>query len=309
MMKSSGIKRVKRPAGIEKLKRRYGYLFVSPWIIGLLLFFVTPLLSSIVYSLSDARMGQNGVETTFAGLKHYKSLLFEDPEFINKVVESIFNAFSSLPIILALSMSLGIVLNQPFKGRSFARAIFFLPVIISASVVMVNMGVATDTIGNPFTQTEAPKSEYIQLIDFSSILRNLNFPQAINDISSDYLTNAFNLLWSCGIQILLFIAGLQTIPNHLYEVAQVEGANPWESFWYITVPMLGRVIFLVLVFTMIESFLTFGSVPEEALMDMTWYSKFDKPSASLWMYFIVVGLIMSVILLLYNRFCLKKWGD
>ena len=132
MMKSN-IKRVRRPAGIEKLRRRYGYLFVTPWIIGLLLFFVTPLFSSIIYSLSDARMGHNGVETTFAGLKHYKALLFENPEYINKVVESVANAFSSLPIILALSMSLGIVLNQKFKGRAFARAIFFLPVIISAS--------------------------------------------------------------------------------------------------------------------------------------------------------------------------------
>lgn len=306
-MKVLGKNRLKKRAGIETMKRRYGYLFVSPWILGLLLFFIVPLFSSIVYSFSDARIGQNGVETTYAGLKHYRALLIEDPDFLNNLVSSVSKVFSSLPIIMALSLALGIVLNQQFKGRAFARAVFFLPVITSASVVMVNMRLATDTGTNAFAQSEAPDATYLELIDFAAMLRNLHLPQAMNDLLSEYLTNAFNLVWNCGIQTLLFIAGLQTIPQPLYEVAKVEGANAWETFWYITVPMLGRVILLVLVFTMIESFLTFGSIPEDALMAMTWYSKFDQPSASLWIYFLVVGLIMSVILLLYHRLCLKRW--
>ena len=145
------------------------------------------------------------------------------------------------------------------------------------------------------------------MIDFDAILGNLGLPEEINELISGYIGDIFNLLWSCGIQIVLFIAGLQTIPDQLYEVSRVEGASKWEEFWYITVPMLGPTILLVMVYTMIDLFTQNKGVMKMSF-DLMKNAVYGESSAMMWMYFLVVGALMSIVLALYNFFCLRKWS-
>ena len=145
-------------------------------------------------------------------------------------------------------------------------------------------------------------------IDFSAILSRLNLPTDINNLMMDYLSNTFNLIWSCGVQILLFIAGLQTIPSQLYEVGRVEGATAWESFWYITFPMLGRVLMLVLFYTMIELFVEDSALVNAVLQDMRWHNIYDSTSAQLWIYFLCVGIVIGIIMWIYSKAFLKRWN-
>ena len=146
------------------------------------------------------------------------------------------------------------------------------------------------------------------MIDFDAILGNLGLPEDITKIIGDYIGSIFNLLWNCGIQIVLFIAGLQTIPDQLYEVSKVEGASKWEEFWYITIPMLGNSILLVMVYTMIDIFTQKTGVMKSAFELMDEKLVYDRSSAMLWFYFIIVAVIMSLVLAIYHRFCLKKWN-
>lgn len=185
------------------------------------------------------------------------------------------------------------------------RGIFFLPVIISSGVVMsvLNGGTATDMTASLSGDTA---TVYSSSMDFSEILSRLNLPDEMNDLMQKYLSNTFNLIWSCGVQTLLFIAGLQTIPDQLYEVGKVEGATAWESFWYITVPMLSRVILLVLFYTMVELFIDNSAFVDAILEDMRWHNIYDSTSARLWIYFAGVGIVIGLVMLLYKKLVLKR---
>ena len=116
------------------------------------------------------------------------------------------------------------------------------------------------------------------------------------------------LVWQSGIQIILFIAGLQSIPDLLYEVARVEGATKWEEFWFITLPMLGRTMFLVIVFTIVENITKSNN--EIISHGYNFFNNMDygRGSASLWFYFLVVGIIVAIVLFVYNKVFLKRWS-
>ncbi len=297
------LKRKKR--GVEALKSHYGRMFVLPWVIGLLLFFVVPLASSIFYSFCKVSIIEGGVKTTFVGLEHYKYAINSDPEYLNLLRNALSGFAVQLPIILALSLILAIILNQKFHGRMVARAIFFLPVIIATGVIISYLVKAGMVLGE--TSGDAAAA-YSNMINFDQILGNLGLPEEINELISGYIGSVFNLLWSCGVQIILFISGLQSIPDQLYEVAKVEGCSKWEEFWYITFPMLGQNILLVMVYTMIELITANKNVMAAAYTLMSTQTVYDRSSAMLWMYFIIVGVCMAVILAVYNRVCLKKWS-
>jgi len=193
--------------GIEAVKRRYGIMFVAPWVVGIILFVIIPIFTTFIYSISNVSIGPAGPEAKIIGFKHYYKLLFENATFVDQLVAAITDIFTSLPIIIALSLILAIILNQEFRGRMIMRGIFFLPVIISSGVVMsvLNGGSVTD-MGSSLSSDVT--TVYSEALDFTAILARLNLPTEVNELMQDYLSNTFNLIWSCGVQTLLFIAGL-----------------------------------------------------------------------------------------------------
>lgn len=303
-------KKVKKPRGIETVKSRYGIRFITVWLIGQALFFILPMLNSLRYSFSDVKLTSNGVVGTFCGFKHYIEMLTTNALYVDNLRDSLGDMFTSLPIIVALSLVMAIILNQKFKGRLIFRGIYFLPVIIASGVIMHVL--KDETVQIPlFTISSGSgmQGEYGGMIDFKEILENFDLPDQILKLFSDYLGNVFGLIWSCGIQIILFLSGLQDIPTELYEVSKIEGATKWEEFWYLTIPMLKDVILLVVVYTMISLFTALDNpVIEQAYSVMSDTQIYDSSSAMLWGYFAIVGIVLGVVMMTYNKFCLKKWG-
>ena len=292
----------KKAKGIESIRRRYGYTFVAHWIIGLIVFFAIPLAYSVIYSFSSVEISENGFELTFIGLKNYSAALLEDPDYLNNVRDSIVSMFYSLPMIIALSFILAVLLNQKYRGRTIMRIIFFLPVIIESSVVvrLLSDGSINSPIFNFSTEGQG-------IMDYDAILGNLSLPSQITDFLTFFLKNAVSLTWSCGVQIILFLAGLQSIPESLYEVSKIEGANKWEEFWQITVPMLRHVLSLVIIYTMISKFTASDNVIVSNSIELMRNANYSAASAMLWFYFIIVLAVIGLVLFLYNRFCLRKW--
>lgn len=292
----------KKIKGIEALRRRYGYTFVSHWVIGLITFFFVPLVYSIIYSFSDITITESGFFLEYAGLKNYEMTLFKNPDYLDQVRDAIGSMFYSLPMVIALSLILAVLLNQKYKGRTIMRVLFFLPVIIESSVVIRLL--SDSSINVPIFDFS---TEGQGLMDYEMILSNLNLPTQITEFLTFFLSNAVSLTWSCGVQIILFLAGLQSIPESLYEVSKIEGANKWDEFWQITVPMLRHVLSLVIIYSMISKFTSSTNEVVASSLELMRANDYSNAAAMLWFYFVVVLAVIGIVLFLYNRYCLKKW--
>jgi len=292
----------KRSKGIEAVRNRYGYTFVGHWIIGLIMFFLVPVVSSVIYSFNKITIGETGFVLQYIGLANFKEALFENPEYLDNVRDSVGSMFYSLPIVVALSLILAVLLNSKFPGRTAFRVVFFLPVIIASSVIVRLFG--SYVIGSSIFDFT---TDGTGIMDYQTILGNLNLPTQVTSILTFFLSNSVSLAWNCGVQTILFLAGLQGIPDSLYEVSKIEGANKWEEFWKITVPMVRHVLSLVIIYTMISLFTASSNAVMTSAITMMQGRDYGVASAVLWFYFIIVLAVIGLVLFLYNKLCVKKW--
>lgn len=294
--------RAKKNKGIEAIRQRYGYTFVAHWILGLILFFFIPVVESIWYAFGSIKVEGNGFITTFVGVKNFKQILFEDPNYLDNLVSSVTSLVYSLPMIIALSLILAVLLNQKYVGRTAIRAIFFLPVIISSSVIVRLL--SDSSINTPIFNMSATGEG---VFDYDAILGNLNLPPQIMSVMTFLLSNSISLTWSCGIQTILFMAGLQGIPDSLYEVSKIEGANKWQEFWMITIPMLRNILSLVIIYTMIALFTASNNKIMINAISMMREMNYESVSAMLWFFFIIIIAVIGVCVAIYNRLCVRRW--
>ena len=294
--------KLKKSRGIEELKSRWGLMFVLPWIIGLIIFFFIPIVQSVIYSFSS--INSIGENLGWVGFKHYDELLNSDPNYTTWLTDSLSELAYSMPIILVLSLILAMMLNQKFRGRLFFRALYFLPVIIASGYVMKMIFTTTD---ESITEMGTSAGMSSGLITVEDLTTSFNFSKEIAEFISTAINDIFNLIWSCGIQIVLFLSGLQSIPASLYEASRVEGATKWEEFWFITFPMLSRITLLVGVFTMVELFINERNPLIEQVYLKVKGTQYDISSAMIWFYFIIVAAIMGAVMFLFSKFIMKRY--
>lgn len=299
------MKKKKKYKGIEQLKSRYGLGFTAMWTIGFILFFAYPIIQSVWYSFCKVTISVGVVSKEFVGVENYDYILNQHPDYIEWLSADLSTILYSLPIILLVSLVLALLLNQNFRGRLFFRALYFLPVIIASGVVIKLM---FQTTSEELTQAGVTTTITDSMFTIEDVTGWLNMPDKVAEVVKSIINNIFDLLWSCGIQIVLFISGLQTIPRTLYEASKVEGATKWEEFWFITFPSLGSVTLLVTFYTMVDVFTNEKNMLIEKAYMMINNGNYDETSAMLWVYFAAVGVIMGIILFIYNRFLLKRWS-
>lgn len=288
------------------MRQKYGRLFILPWFIGILIFYIFPIIQSIYYAFAEVTVIPGGTEIIPVGLKNFKYILFEDPNYTTWLKSQLVETLYSLPLILLLSLVLAIVLNQKFKGRLFFRALYFLPVIIATGPVISWL---FSTGGSDLTQMGLSDSFTASMLSIDDIVKLLQIDGKIANYITITISKIFDLIWSCGIQIILFLSGLQSIPRTLYEASRVEGATKWEEFWFITFPMLSRVTLLVGIFTMVELMVNSRGMVIKKAFSMMSSGIYDKTSAMLWFYFLIFGTGMGIIVLIYNKVLMRRWND
>ena len=203
-----------------------GYLFISPWLIGFLLLVTYPLLFSLWLSFRDIT-NLRLLETTFVGIDNYKDAFVVDVDFGPLILENLGNLLMDLPIIMVFSLGMALLVSQPLFGRTFFRAILFMPVVIGSAFViqqLAGQGVGAQTIVRDSSDLENALAVYVGeggLAPLTILVNRIVF-----------------VLWRSGVQILIFVAGLHSIPQHFYEAARVDGASNWGIFWKITLPLL-----------------------------------------------------------------------
>lgn len=218
-----------------------GYLFILPWLLGFLLFYVRSLYMTVEFSLSDLTvLSTGGYNLEFVGLKNYYEAFFSHASFKQTLTTSIGNMVIDVPLIIFFSLFVAMMLNRKMKCRGLVRAIFFLPVLLGAEAVSNALSLAAQMMAGGLSGTSADMAA----ASASSGTMNMDYlidlfaQLALPDVVLDYIVGAVSrisdIIQASGVQIVLFIAGLQSIPSSLYEVAKIEGATGYETFWKVT---------------------------------------------------------------------------
>lgn len=245
-------KQKKRKISITR-RDRMGVIFVLPFIIGLFVLFIPAVFNLFRFSMSDIQVlaGGQGYNLDFTGLSYYQKALMEDPKFNRMLVELLGRVLVQTPIILIFSLLIASILNQQFKGRTAARMIFFIPVIVSTGVIayVQNNWVSIMTVsdlGNALTDAESS--------GVYALLERIDVGKSLIQVIVEAANGLNKIIRSSGMQIYILLASLQEVPASIYEAAKVEGCSAWECFWKITIPSVVPQIIICGVYTLISIF-------------------------------------------------------
>ncbi len=283
-----------RRLGMTQRRREalFGLLFISPWLVGLLVFFAYPLLRSVQLSLVNV-LDLTGNQVEWAGLSHFKDALTGDAWYVQHYLTSVKTMLYQVPLVNVFALFIAILLNRKFPGRTAYRTIFFLPVILGAGFIM------TQLTGQG-VQEEAMNS-----------VRDVLLPTQVSiylgptgtSLVSGFLTMVTSVLWKSGVQIVIYLSGLQSISHTLYEAARVDSATEWEMFWLITLPMMTPMILLNLVYSVVDCFINADDPLFKHIQNIAFQeSRFEDAAAMSWLFFLWVILFVGIIFLIMRRF-------
>lgn len=298
----------KKKKQLTELQRRSrtGLKFTLPFIIGFLCFYLQPLMLSIYYTFLNVQPTKGGgVSMAWYGLKNYKYLFQTETDFWQQMVSTLQSMAINAPVIIIFSLFISVILNQNFRGRFIARAVFFMPVVVTSGVV-IKLIQGDAFYGN--VESDA-SSTIFQASGMVDILSGMNLPDSIVSIFTTIVNQVFDTLWKCGVQILLFLAALQGVPPQLYEAAKMEGATGWETFWKVTFPNVTPIIVVNLIYTIIDSITDANNGLMNAI-STTGFNKLLYSVACLeaWVFFIVLLIIVGLVFLVANKLVFYQTG-
>lgn len=216
-----------------------GTLFFLPWLIGFFAITAYPLVYSLVICFNQVQIKPGAIELKPVGWEYFRQAFAVDTEYPTKLLSSLASVLMGTPLVVVFSLAIALLLNRRFRGRTVYRIVFFLPVVIMSGPVMSEL----------MTESSA-MSINMDIMGLRSILMELDYGWARMLLT--FLNSFVRILWFCGVQIIVFLAGLQKIDRNMYEAAAIDGATAWEAFWKITLPHLRPIILLNAIYTIIE---------------------------------------------------------
>ena len=299
-------KKRKKIASLDKRKARAGWFFVLPFIIGFIVIYLPMVVDSIRYSFVETAISKTGGQIlTPVGWANYQQALFKDAGFVQKLITGLQNMIFDIPMILIFSLFMAVLLNQKMAGRAVFRAIFFIPVILSTGLMEVveSKGSAMndymgDSSGIDDGSGSSAATEIVSAMDFEALFSGMVVGQGLVQYVVQAINNIFAIVNRSGVQMLIFLAGLQSISPAIYESVQIDGASAWETFWKITFPMISPMILVNAVYTIIDSFTTDSNVVMsyiESIYNNAAQGGQVVASAMSWMYFLVVIAMIAIV--------------
>lgn len=295
------MKKQNKLAGLQRRKAISGYLFILPFILGFLAFMVKPFFDSLYLSFCHVELGPGRFDRTLVGWTNYIKAFTIDAEYNRLLVEEISRMFLNAIAIMVFSFFVALILNQKFKGRALVRAVFFLPVILSSGVIL---GVETNNALLASFQTAIEENAgntsittAIQNILVTAGVGTRAFEQVFEIVDGIY-----DVAISSGIQIIIFLSGLQTISESMYEAADIEGCTAWESLWKITVPMISPLFIVNWIYTIVDFCMRSDNKVIDKISTQTLtYFEYGFASAMSWAYFLIVIVIIAVSSFIFSK--------
>ncbi|MFM7171902.1 MAG: carbohydrate ABC transporter permease [Caldilinea sp.] len=285
--------RVQGMTKTEKRNQLLGMLFISPWLLGFLLFALFPLVASLYYSMTNYDFIR---QPQFIGITNYTRLFTVDPDFWTVMYNTLYYVGFGVPLGIAVAFLIANLLNSNIQGRTFFRSVIYIPSIVPAvCTAMVWLFILN-----------------VQYGVINGVLKTLGVP-TIPFLSSPELAKPSLILiyvWAQGTAVVIFLAALQDVPRSLYDAALVDGANAWARFWNVTVPMCTPVLLFNFIMGIISAFQDFtlpfvltggGPMKSTEFYVVSLYRNafvqfsIGKASAMAWILFLII-LLFSVLL-------------
>ncbi len=311
-------KKRKRGASLDVRKARAGWIFILPFLIGFVLIYLPVVFDSIKYSFHEIKiLVGGGYELKWVGWKNYSDAILVDTSFVTTLVAGLKQLILDIPSIVLFSLFVAIILNQKIAGRAAFRAIFFIPVILTTGLIAdIDAGNSmNDYMSNAEgiddgSGEESQATEIVSVMDVENLFRGMMIGTEIVEYVVQMVNNIFNIVNRCGVQMLIFLSGLQSISPAIYESCSIDGASGWETFWKITLPMVSPMILVNTVYTIIDAFTSsdnkvmayISTVYEQANGNVL-------SSAMSWMYFLIVILIIAAVAGILSAFIFYQRRD
>lgn len=291
---------------LSKKTSLWGIIFLLPWLLGFLMFFLKPLAESIYYSFNTIKVVEGGITADFIGLDNYIRAFTVDTVFNRLLLTMITTTLPQVLIVIIFSLLAAILINGKYPGRSIARTIFFIPIIMGTSIAGATL------VGNDIISQEIAGSTGMSMFGsrmILDVLSNTGLPTEIISYVSGAVSGIFSILAISGVPTLIFLAGLQSISPSLYEVADIEGSSAYEAFWKVTLPMVSPMVLVCTVYSTIDAFFR-----HSVMIDGTRYgiisqmyavafsqANYGLSAAMSTVYMLVSIIILSVISVLISR--------
>ncbi len=307
--------RRRRAASLDKRKARSGYFFVAPFIIGIVLIYIPILLDSIWVTFmktdTDFVTGITTIEPL--GFELYKNAILNQ-DFVTKLLSGLQVLLFQVPAIIIFSLFIAVVLNQKMLGRAVFRAIFFVPVIIATGLMDSinhlpgNMGIV-DNVSGDSGAGEGGANQIISVLDVEKLFGNMKVGGELVAYVVGLVNDIYQIINYSGVQMLIFLAGLQSISPSIYEACRIDGATGWETFWKVTFPMISPMILVNAVYTVIDAFTRTTNPAMEYINEVFTSTRFSDATAMSWIYFSIVILIIAAVAGIASTFIFYQRKD
>ena len=305
-------------ASLDKRKARVGWIFILPFLIGFAFVYLPIIVDSLWLSFNKMSIVMGGGYTlSFVGLENYQEALLGTygNAYVRTLVEGIGQLIFEVPAILLFSLFMAVLLNQKMMGRAAFRAIFFLPVVL-ATGIMESIE-AKNILGSYMGETggidgsgEASQGGIISAMDIESLFENMKVGKELVEYVVGIINDIYGIVNRSGVQMLIFLAGLQSISPAIYEACKIDGATGWETFWKITFPMISPMILVNAVYTIIDSFTTESNTVMSYISSIAGKENGEVISTAMaWIYFLIVVLILAAVAGIMSMFVFYQRKD
>lgn len=310
----------RRGASLQAKKQRAGWIFVLPFILGIVLIYLPIVINSIWVSFNTFQTVKGGgYVLKFVGIENYRYAFFSDTSFVKTLLSGIKSMIFNIPAIVIFSLFMAVMLNQKMLGRAVFRAIFFVPVILctglvdkmdTANKLLDNMDKGAGIDNGATDNTTSGVSDLISAVDIQMLFSSMQVGHGLVTYVVSLVNGLYDIINQSGVQMLIFLAGLQSISPAIYEACSIDGATTWETFWKVTFPMISPMILVNAIYTIIDSFTSSKNEVMNYIEKIYSESGGNVRSAAMsWVYFIIVILIIGIVAAIMSTYIFYQRRD
>ena len=291
-------KKTKKHLSLKAQHAKWAWVFLAPWLIGITVFFVWPMAQSVIYSFSRLSITADGFQLDWVGSDNYSYLFTKDTFFLPNLTQALGEVVPSVLMITAFSLFIAVILKEKFFGRSAARTVFFFPVMIASGVIIT---ILKEQVMMSVSTSDNTAAYLFQAPDLVNTFAAFGLPDFVLTSITDIVNGFFDLTWKSGVQMLLLLSAINNIPQSFYEAAILDGAGAWVKFWKITFPAITPSLLVVIIYTIIDSFLDYDNLVMSMIRDYYQNNNYTYSATIGVIYFVCILAFVGLVSLIMRK--------